>query len=184
VRLSTSDEALNRFLRRPIGTRRVGFLGLIVAFSLSGCGGGSGGGNSGASGPKPLSAQQFRAQAIADCAQANELESQLTKPSEIGELPSYFEEVLVIAKNLEEKLSRLQPPPQDASSFQRLVKTFHTEAVELSSVIPAAKSGNAEEVQNILHEFQTSNAAEAAEAKVAISNLGLKECEPTDEPGG
>ncbi len=137
------------------------------------------GGSSGSS--KPLSQQQFVAKANAACAQADKLQSELSKPEALGDIATYISADGPILENLEKKLRLLQPPPQDASSFNDFLNFLHTSKGKLEAAASAAEAEDGEQVKKIMDEFEGSS---GSKAKVAVSNLGLTECEREVEPEG
>jgi hypothetical protein len=146
---------------RPL-TRATVAAGVLVL--LSACGGNGSGDR--------LSAEEFREQANAICAEFDEKISGLATPSSPEDIPGYVEEVIPLVEDGLAELRALNPPEEFEEDYETML-------AETEKAIPAARAlseAPAEEdpaaVQDAIAQGQ-----QADEASDRVANeLGLDEC--------
>ena len=152
---------LGRAAARPL-TRVALAAGVLVL--LSACGGNGSGDR--------LSAEEFREQANAICAEFDEKISGLATPSSPEDIPGYVEEVIPLVEDGLAELRALNPPEEFEEDYETMLD-------ETEKAIPAARalSEAAVEEDPAAVEDALAQGQEADEASDRVADeLGLDEC--------
>jgi hypothetical protein len=139
-------------------------LALVLAALLSGCGGDEDGDR--------LSAEEFRTQANAICAEYNQTIADLGEPPSPEEIPGYVDRVIPVVEDGLAELRALNPPAE-------LEEDYNTMLDEVAKAIPAARAlGEAaadQDVTALQEAIEEGQRADEAADQIA-RRLGLDRC--------
>jgi hypothetical protein len=139
-------------------------LGLVLAALLSGCGGNDNGDR--------LSAEEFRTEANAICAEYNQKIADLGEPPSPEEIPGYVDRVIPVVEDGLAELRALNPPAE-------LEEDYNTMLDEVAKAIPAARAlGEAaadQDVTALQEAIAEGQRADEAADEIA-RRLGLETC--------
>lgn len=131
----------------------------ILAVAASGCGGGGG----------QLSAAEYREQANAICAKANDDLRALPAPQSPDELTDYVDDARPIIEEAVSDLEDLEPPDE----LQRAADRWNDQNKRALDELEGLRNASLTEIQQKAGEFQQIN-DEAN--RIASEELGLQEC--------
>jgi hypothetical protein len=139
-------------------------LGLSLAALLSGCGGDDDGDR--------LSAEEFRTQANAICAEYNQKVTDLGEPPSPEEIPGYVDSVIPVVEDGLAELRDLNPPAELEEDYNAMLD-------EVAKAIPAARAlGEAaadQDVTALQEAIEEGQRADEAADQIA-RRLGLDRC--------
>jgi len=134
-------------------------LALVVA--LAGCGGDDGG--------KRLTAAEYRSQADAICAKANEDLRELEPPDSLGAMRSFVDEARPIAEGAVDDLDDLEPPQQLEPAHERWIQQNRHMVELLDDLKNQGLPGVASKAREFDRAAKTAN-------DTARDDLGLDDC--------
>jgi hypothetical protein len=152
--------------------RRTGQLGVTLAsamvalaiFVAAGCGGD--GGNDG------LTAEEFRQQADATCAEFESKLDAIEQPSSPDDLKRFVNDAVPIIEEGTQKLSDLEPPAELQDKWTRVTEINEENLETIKSVQTALEDDDVEEAQRLISEA----GGNEEEADRLARELGLTEC--------
>ena len=152
---------------RPLAALAV----LGAAAAIAGCGGGDD--DSGA-----LSAEEFRSQADAICADANTRLDALDEPTGADQVLGFLQSGLTVQKEQLEKLKALQPPDDLAGTFNEATDLLDQQTAAIEGAADRIAGG--EDAETVIGEVdsQIDSLSEQADAKA--KELGLEVCGTED----
>jgi hypothetical protein len=119
-----------------------------------------------------LSAEEFREQANAICAEYEGKVAELDSPSTPEEIPGYVEEVIPVVEAGLAELRNLKPPEELEEDYQAMLDETANAIPAARSLSEAAVDQDAAAVQEAIAQGQR---ADAASDRIA-NELGLDEC--------
>lgn len=134
-----------------------------VAF-IAGCGGGS----------DSLTAEEFRTQADAICADYNSQAASLTAPTRPSEYLASLKEIVPLQKSQLDKLKELQPPSELSATFDEALALLERQSGVLDTAVERLEGGDDPEA--VLNEIATEAGSIGDEADAKAEELGLKVC--------
>ena len=152
---------------RPLAALAV----LGAAAAIAGCGGGDD--DSGA-----LSAEEFRSQADAICADANTRLDALDEPTGADQVLGFLQSGLTVQKEQLEKLKALQPPDDLAGTFNEATDLLDQQTAEIQGAADRIAGGEAAETVIGEVDSKIDSINEQADAKA--KELGLEVCGTED----
>jgi hypothetical protein len=154
--------------RRPLA----GLAALGAAALIAGCGGGS----------DSLSAEEFRQQADAICAEGDEQTDALTTPTTPEEVLPFLQTGLPIADEQRERIAELDPPDDLQAAFDEAQDLNQQRRDLLQQGLQRIEAG--EDPVAVLRELQPELDRLQAEARAKARELGLTVCGAEDEGDG
>jgi len=139
-----------------------------VAF-IAGCGGG---------GSDTLSADEFRQQADAICAEANTRIDALTEPSASDQILGFFQSALTIQQEQIQKLKDLEPPDDLAPTFDEATGLLDQQVTKITGAIDDMEAG--QDPATVVAAAQTEFDALSDQADAKAKELGLTVCGTED----
>jgi hypothetical protein len=136
-----------------------------VAVLMTACGGG-GGGN------QTLSADEFRQQADAICAEYEGKINDLGSPSSLDELPDFVDKVIPIIEEGNAKLADLDPPEELASDWDQAMELQDQNLDVAHDLQDAIHDKDTAKVQELLTKLNETDAQSNAIAR----KIGLEDC--------
>jgi hypothetical protein len=157
-----------------VRTRSFAGLATLGAVALiAGCGGG---------GSDSLSADEFRQQADAICADANTKIEALTEPSANDQVLGFFQSGLQIYQEQIEDLKALEPPDELAPTFNEATGLLDQQLAKITAAVDKMESG--EDPTATVAALQTELEPLNSEADAKAKEIGLTVCGTDEnEPG-
>ncbi len=152
--------------RRPLA----GLAALGAVALIAGCGGGS----------DSLSAEEFRTQADAICADYNSQADQLAEPTQPSEFLASLKEIVPLQASQLDKLKELEPPSELSGTFDEALALLDRQAGVLDTAVERLEGG--EDPEAVLNDIATEAGSIGDEADAKAEELGLKVC-GTDDAG-
>lgn len=146
--------------RRPLA----GIAALGAAALLAGCGGGS----------DSLSAEEFRTQADAICADYNTQAAELTDPTQPSEYLASLKEIVPLQKSQLDKLKDLEPPSELSATFDEALALLERQSGVLDTAVQRLEGGD--DPETVLNEIASEAGSIGDEADTKAEELGLKVC--------
>ncbi len=145
-------------------------LGTIAAATvLAACGGGDGGGGE-------VSAEEFRQQADAICAEFEGRLDELGEPESLDDLQDFVLDAVPIIEEGNAELNELEPPPELEDRWNRAMEINNQQLETVRELRDAVQEGGQARGQERLAEGDETN----AEADRLAADLGLTECGSDD----
>ena len=159
----------------PARSRTFAALAVVgAAAAIAGCGGG--GDDSGA-----LSADEFRTQADAICADANTRIDALDEPTGADQVLGYLQSGLTVQREQLDKLKALEPPSDLAGTFNEATDLLDEQVTEIQSATDRISSG--EDPEKVINEVSPKLDELSSEADAKAKELGLEVCGTEDTTG-
>jgi hypothetical protein len=136
----------------------------IVAMTVSACGGGDGGGG--------LSAEEFRQQADAICAEFEAKLDAVERPASADDIERFVNEAVPIIEDGTNELNSLQPPEEFEEEWTRVEEINEENLETIRNVQAAYEDGDLEEAQRLLQEA----GGNEEEADRLAREIGLTKC--------
>lgn len=136
----------------------------LATFLVAGCGGD--GGNGG------LTADEFRQQADAICAEFESKLDAVDQPSSPDDLKRFVDEAVPIIEDGTQQLSDLDPPDEFQDEWTRVIEINEENLDTIRNVQTALADGDAEEAQRLVQE----SGANEGEADRLAREIGLTKC--------
>lgn len=155
------------FRRSAAGIAVVGAVALIA-----GCGGGS---------DDTLSADEFRAQADAICADTNRETDAIASPTSAGELLQYLKDGQAASATGLEKLKALKPPSDLDADWQKAIDLQDQRTETIDGAITRIEGG--EDPETVVSDINDEVTQTNDELDGLAQDLGLKVCGADDENG-
>jgi hypothetical protein len=152
---------------RPLAALAV----LGAAAAIAGCGGGDD--DSGA-----LSAEEFRSQADAICADANTRIDALDEPTSADQVLGFLQSGLTVQKEQLEKLKALQPPDDLAGTFNEATDLLDQQQAAIQDAADRIAGG--EDAETVIGEADSDIDSISDQAKAKAKELGLEVCGTED----
>jgi hypothetical protein len=146
--------------RRPLA----GIAALGAVALIAGCGGGS----------DSLSAEEFRTQADAICADYNSQAANLTDPTQPSEYLASLQEIIPLQKSQLDKLKDLEPPSELSGTFDEALALLERQSGVLDTAVERLEGGD--DPETVLTEIATEASSIGDEADTKAEELGLKVC--------
>jgi hypothetical protein len=143
---------------------RIAFMAIVAAFA-AGCGGGGNGGGE-------LTAEEFREQADAICAEYEGRLDELGTPESLEDLEGFVGEAVPIIEEGNAELSELEPPPELEEQWNRLMEINREQLETVRGLQEAVEEGDQERMQELLQQGDEAN----AEADRLATEMGLEQC--------
>jgi hypothetical protein len=137
---------------------------VLVMFLAAGCGGDGGNG--------ALTAEQFRQQADAICAEFEAKLDAVEQPTSPDDIERFVDEAVPIIEEGTQKLSDLEPPEEFRDEWTRVVEINAENLETIKKVQAALQDGNLEESQQLLREA----GGNEEEADRLARDIGLTKC--------
>lgn len=138
---------------------------VVLAISLAaGCGGDGGNGE--------LTAEEFRQQADAICAEFEGKLDAVEQPTSPDDIERFVDEAVPIIEEGTQKLSDLEPPEEFRDEWTRVVEINAENLETIKKVQAALQDGNLEESQQLLQEA----GGNEEEADRLAREIGLSKC--------
>jgi len=137
---------------------------ILAVFLAAGCGGD--GGNGG------LTAEEFRQQADAICAEFEGKLDAVEQPSSPEDIERFVDEAVPIIEEGTQKLSELDPPEEFRDEWTRVVEINAENLETIKKVQTALREGKPEESQRLLQEA----GGNEEEADRLARDIGLTKC--------
>jgi hypothetical protein len=135
-----------------------------TAVVASACGGGNGGGE--------LSADEFRRQADAICAEFEAKLDAVEPPASADDIERFVNEAVPIIEDGTRELNALDPPEEFEDEWTRVVEINEENLETIRDVQAAYEDGNLEEAQRLIQEA----GGNEEEADRLAREIGLTEC--------
>lgn len=145
-----------------------------AAVAIAGCGGG--GDDSGA-----LSADEFRTQADAICADANTRIAALDQPTGTDQILGYLQSGLTVQKEQLQKLKDLQPPSDLSGTFNEATDLLDQQTAKIQDA--ATRIQNGENPETVIQSASPDIDSISEKAKAKAKALGLEVCGTEDTTG-
>jgi hypothetical protein len=152
---------------RPLAALAV----LGAAAAIAGCGGGDD--DSGA-----LSAEEFRSQADAICADANTRLDALDEPTGADQVLGFLQSGLTVQKEQLEKLKALQPPDDLAGTFNEATDLLDQQTAAIQGAADRIAGG--EDAETVIGEVDSKIDSINEQADAKAKELGLEVCGTED----
>jgi hypothetical protein len=136
----------------------------LATFFAAGCGGDGGNGE--------LTAQEFRQQADAICAEFESKLDAVEQPSSPDDLKRFVDDAVPIIEEGTEKLNDLDPPEEFRDEWTRVVEINDENLEVIRNVQAALEDGDLEEAQRLLGEA----GGNEEEADRLAREIGLTKC--------
>jgi hypothetical protein len=137
----------------------------IVAMAVSACGGGDGGGGE-------LSAEEFRQQADAICAEFEAKLDAVERPASADDVERFVNEAVPIIEDGTRELNALDPPEEFEDEWTRVVEINEENLETIRGVQAAYEDGDLKEAQRLLQEA----GGNEEEADRLAREIGLTKC--------
>ena len=136
-----------------------------AALVLGGCGGGNGGG-------EEMTADEFRQQADAICAEFEGRLDDLGRPESLDDLQNFVSEAVPIIEEGNAQLQELNPPDELQEQWDRAMEINNEQLETVRDLREAVEDGDQARVQELIEAGNESN----AEADQLAADLGLEDC--------
>jgi hypothetical protein len=150
--------------RRRAGTTLAAAAVALATFFAAGCGGD--GGNGG------LTAEEFRQQADAICAEFESKLNAIEQPSSPDDLKRFVDDAVPIIEEGTQKLNDLDPPEEFQDEWTRVVEINEENLEVIRNVQTALEDGDVEEAQRLIAEA----GGNEEEADRLAREIGLSKC--------
>jgi phage-related minor tail protein len=136
-----------------------------AAVVLGGCGGGNGGG-------EEMTADEFRQQADAICAEFEGRLDDLGRPESLDDLQNFVSEAVPIIEEGNAQLQELNPPDELQEQWDRAMKINNEQLETVRDLREAVEDGDQAHVQELIEAGNEAN----TEADQLAADLGLEDC--------
>ena len=136
-----------------------------AALVLGGCGGGNGGG-------EEMTADEFRQQADAICAEFEGRLDDLGTPESLDDLQNFVSEAVPIIEEGNAQLQELNPPDELQEQWDRAMEINNEQLETVRDLRGAVEDGDQARVQELIDAGSEAN----AEADQLAADLGLEDC--------
>jgi hypothetical protein len=136
-----------------------------VALGLGGCGGGNGGG-------EELTAEEFRQQADAICAEFEGRLDELGTPESLDDLQNFVSEAVPIIKEGNAQLQDVKPPDELQEPWDRAMEINDEQLQTVRDLREAVEEGDQARMQELLQAGDEAN----QESDRLAAELGLEDC--------
>lgn len=146
-----------------------------AAAAIAGCGGGDDSGGA-------LSADEFRSQADAICADANSRLQALDEPTGSDQVLGFLQSGLIVQKEQLEKLKALEPPSDLSGTFDEAMDLLDQQTSEIQGAADRISGG--EDAETVITEVSPKIDSVNQEADAKAKELGLTVCGTEDTATG
>ena len=146
-----------------------------AAAAIAGCGGGDDSGGA-------LSADEFRTQADAICADANTRLEALDEPSGSDQVLGFLQSGLTVQKEQLDKLKALQPPDDLAGTFNEAMDLLDQQTTEIQGAADRISDG--EDPEAVINDVSAELDSISDQADAKAKELGLEVCGTEDTATG
>jgi phage-related minor tail protein len=136
-----------------------------AAVVLGGCGGGNGGG-------EEMTADEFRQEADAICAEFEGRLDDLGRPESLDDLQNFVSEAVPIIEEGNAQLQELNPPDELQEQWDRAMKINNEQLETVRDLREAVEDGDQAHVQELIEAGNEAN----TEADQLAADLGLEDC--------
>ena len=150
--------------RRRAGTTLAAAAVALATFFAAGCGGDGGNGE--------LTAEDFRQQADAICAEFESKLNAIEQPSSPDDLKRFVDDAVPIIEEGTQKLNDLDPPEEFQDEWTRVVEINEENLEVIRNVQTALEDGDVEEAQRLIAEA----GGNEEEADRLAREIGLTKC--------
>ena len=135
-----------------------------AALALSGCGGGNGG--------EELTADEFRQQADAICADYEGRLDELGTPQSLEDVQRYVDDAVPILEEGTDELDDLQPPDELEEDWNRAMEINREQLENVQALQQAVEKGDQAEIAELLQQADEAR----QESDELATQLGLEQC--------
>jgi uncharacterized phage infection (PIP) family protein YhgE len=136
-----------------------------TALALGGCGGGNGGG-------EELTAEEFRQEADAICAEFEGRLDELGTPESLDDLQSFVSEAVPIIEEGNAQLQELNPPDELQEQWDQVMEINDEQLQTVRDLREAVEEGDQARMQELLQAGDEAN----QESDRLAAGLGLEDC--------
>jgi hypothetical protein len=136
-----------------------------AALVLGGCGGGNGGG-------EEMTADEFRQEADAICAEFEGRLDDLGRPESLDDLQNFVSEAVPIIEEGNAQLQELNPPDELQEQWDRAMEINNEQLETVRDLREAVEDGDQARVQELIEAGNEAN----TEADQLAADLGLEDC--------
>jgi phage-related minor tail protein len=136
-----------------------------AALVLGGCGGGNGGG-------EEMTADEFRQEADAICAEFEGRLDDLGRPESLDDLQNFVSEAVPIIEEGNAQLQELNPPDELQEQWDRAMEINNEQLETVRDLREAVEDGDQARAQELIEAGNEAN----TEADQLAADLGLEEC--------
>jgi hypothetical protein len=147
-----------------MGSVRAASMAAAIALTAS-CGGDEGG---------PLSADEFRDRAEANCREIEETD--VRPPSDVGDVNRFADEFIVVVEESASEMHELEPPEEFQERWQEYLELVDDLVSRIHELRDDIDGASAEEIVRLAREFDTGTQQLESRGHEIERELGLDEC--------